>query len=673
MSGQTYYVKVIDANTISLTATQNGSVMALTAPTNGKAVQSLLVVALGGSTGTQTFTASAVSGNEIMAANHGFVTGQQVVYTAANQPIVGLASGQTCYVIVVDANHFELATSAANAAARIAIGLAIGSGPTAASGSQTVAALPDPIQAASNPSVGLDGTQSFTGQQTGITAAQKGVIVSAVSTENVKDFGVGVAISAGGGGTAVPVAGDWTDDYVTTLAYINDGAQINADTSQASAQQDVAVTAGHSYSALMVAGSLGFGTAGAVMPALARLYLEGVTQAYIQGDSTDATTVNARDSVTVTAQAQEDVISVAAGIGGGAGFAVAGSLSWVGMDLQTQANIEGPVIVLAGGNVLVGADDQTTVVNVGGSVSIGGGGAGIGGGGGVVIIDKQTTADVGGATVDALADGSDTVSGIPNGSGGTGTLQGVAVEATSAETVTNVGGSAGGASGVGVYGGVTVEKRRQRDLRDHFRRRTDQPAFFGRRRQPGGRRLGDQPDERLQLRRRPCACGRGRCRRRRGCRHDAQQHHRHHRRRHGRGRARGGVGQCPRRLDIPGSCGGGRRLGCRGHPPGRSSSTMSAAASMPTTRPTATATASSTAPMPRPTSPRLAVRRSATSSTRASRMTSRRWPLRFRCRPSIPRRPSMPQTTRSISVATTATRPASRSSTTPVAARRSAA
>jgi 6-phosphogluconolactonase (cycloisomerase 2 family) len=456
VSGQTYYVKVIDANTISLAATPGGSVIALTAPTNGQAIQSLLVVALGGSTGTQTFNSSAVSGNEITAANHGFVTGQQIVYTAGNQAIGGLASGQTYYVIAVDANHFELATSAANAAAGVAIGL----DPTVASGAQTVAALPDPIQTASNSGVGLDETQSFTGQQTGISSAQKGVIVSAVSLENLKGFGVGIAISAGGG-TAVAVAGDWTDDYVTTLAYINDGAQINADTSQASTQQDVAVTAGHSYSALMVAGSVGIGSQGAVMPALARIYLQGVTQAYIQGSSNGATTVNARDSVSVTAQAKENVISIAGGIGGSSGFAVAGSLSWVGMDLQTQANIEGPVTVLAGGNVLVGADDETTVVNVGGSVAIGTGSAGIGGGGGVVIIDKLTAADIGGATVDGLANGSDTVSGIPNanwpGSGGTGALRGVAVEANSSETVTNVGGSAGGASSVGIYGGVTVE------------------------------------------------------------------------------------------------------------------------------------------------------------------------------------------------------------------------
>ncbi len=162
-------------------------------------------------------------------------------------------------------------------------------------------------------------------------------------------------------------------------------------------------------SALLVGAAVGIsGTSGAIMPGLTRLYLGAVTQAYIQGNGSNATVVNARDSVAVTAQAQEEVISVAAGVGGGTGFAVAGSLSVVGMDLQTQASIEGPVTILAGGNVLVGADDDTSIVNVGGSIAIGAGSAGIGAGVAVVVVDKQTTANIGGATVDALGNGSDT-------------------------------------------------------------------------------------------------------------------------------------------------------------------------------------------------------------------------------------------------------------------------
>ncbi len=61
---------------------------------------------------------------EIDLPNHGFSTGDAVVYHAGGgSPIAGLVDGQTYYVIVIVPNHIQLASSSANAAAGTAIAL----------------------------------------------------------------------------------------------------------------------------------------------------------------------------------------------------------------------------------------------------------------------------------------------------------------------------------------------------------------------------------------------------------------------------------------------------------------------------------------------------------------------------------------------------------------------
>ncbi len=61
---------------------------------------------------------------EIYLPNHGLSTGDPVVYHAAGgSPIAGLVDGQTYYVIVIDANHIQLASTGDNAFAGIALPL----------------------------------------------------------------------------------------------------------------------------------------------------------------------------------------------------------------------------------------------------------------------------------------------------------------------------------------------------------------------------------------------------------------------------------------------------------------------------------------------------------------------------------------------------------------------
>ncbi len=61
---------------------------------------------------------------EIDLPNHGFATGNAVVYRAGGgTPIGGLVDGQTYYVIAVDPNHIQLASTSANATAGTAIAI----------------------------------------------------------------------------------------------------------------------------------------------------------------------------------------------------------------------------------------------------------------------------------------------------------------------------------------------------------------------------------------------------------------------------------------------------------------------------------------------------------------------------------------------------------------------
>lgn len=58
-----------------------------------------------------------VAANTITANQHGFVTGDRVTYSNTANPIVGLTSGDIKFVIRVDANSFQVADSAVDAAA----------------------------------------------------------------------------------------------------------------------------------------------------------------------------------------------------------------------------------------------------------------------------------------------------------------------------------------------------------------------------------------------------------------------------------------------------------------------------------------------------------------------------------------------------------------------------
>ena len=410
--------------------------------------------------------------NRITIANHGFSEGDQVVYSAGAQPIVGLTNGGRYVVHKIDNNTIELRRSAGDTApVDLRVSTTDNGGPPAGASHElsTVAGVGTPR--VNNPNYNDGELQTRAG--TAIrTESRRGVIVTALSANQIATAGVAAGVA---GTAAVTVAGSVSVHTFNTEAHVDAGADLNADNTGAGALQGVYVDAGRSLEELNIgvgaAGSGVFaGAAGAAVPVVL-----GGTKAWIGNNdnfatdshtgSSFATVVNARGDVEVRATAQEKAIAVAAGVAvGSAG--VAGSGAVFVMDTATLAAISGDVRVATGGNVLVQARDDTRSWVIAGGVGVGlfGGGAGAAA---VSVVTKKTDAVIGGGAV-VDADGRSTrteqvPTGETDGNGkplytavGAG-LHGVAVQARSSENLFALGASVAGGLYVGIAGAVSVE------------------------------------------------------------------------------------------------------------------------------------------------------------------------------------------------------------------------
>ncbi|HEY9803534.1 MAG TPA: hypothetical protein V6D25_24535 [Leptolyngbyaceae cyanobacterium] len=111
--GAIYYVKKVDDNKFQLSTTNGGPVIDIT---NAAAGTSHKITAVGLKTANiVNFTYSnANASNQITVVNHGFTSGQAVLYTGT--PQIGLTNGATYYVIKVDDNNFRLAATSGGTA-----------------------------------------------------------------------------------------------------------------------------------------------------------------------------------------------------------------------------------------------------------------------------------------------------------------------------------------------------------------------------------------------------------------------------------------------------------------------------------------------------------------------------------------------------------------------------
>lgn len=403
-------------------------------------------------------------GNTIHAVGHGLATGQEVVYTGESLALGGLRTGSHYYVIRIDGDRFALAATKQNADNGARIDLIDNGIDTGASHVvQTLADTGVPLidnQAFNDPSIYNNRSRDP------IKAAQTGLIVVAVSVNDLTSAGTGAAIAGTGAGS---LAGALSIHTIDTRASIESGAKINggaANATDAGAAQNVRVAAGRTYNGLAIGGGLaGSGTFSAA-PAFAAPVLNGVTEAAIRGATSGSvydTVVNAKGSVGVVATARTDIIDVAAGVAAAGVAGIAGSAAVVVIDTTTMASIAGNVRVAAGGNVLVSATDDTVTYAIGGAVGVGLAGGGGAGAVDVTSITKKTTAIIGErAIVDADGNASSVIN-VPDGTlaaggtPGTQAIRGVAVLADSSEKVVSVAASLGGGFYAGIAGGVTVE------------------------------------------------------------------------------------------------------------------------------------------------------------------------------------------------------------------------
>ncbi len=230
------------------------------------------------------------------------------------------------------------------------------------------------------------------------TELGKGVIVTAVSFDDIKTVAAGATVTSRiAGSTAVAGSATVTVMNEETEASIGKGAKINQATSDETTDQSVYVRAGERTDLKGVAGSLALATlkgdglgAGADVVVL----LKDV-KAWIG----EGANVQAQNNVFVESTSHEDGISAAGSVGAAlVNSSVAGAVGVSVYDVETRANIKSsratPTRVTAEGSVLVSAEERTVLALVEGNFSASAKDS-FGGAIGVPIISKTTEANIG--------------------------------------------------------------------------------------------------------------------------------------------------------------------------------------------------------------------------------------------------------------------------------------
>jgi len=478
--GSTYYVHVVSPTEIQLMAAPNGTILTgLSAPTSCTGASSSCVCTGSPSTcggesqrfvGASEVTAPTddsprfnpatdVAGNVIILPYMpDFVTGDEVVYSAGGgTPIGGLTDGGEYYACVSGGGNQVALEASTATSCNSAHYVTLSGGATGRSHSL--------VKKGDEPSANASAENAST-VSAGTTSGFHGVAVTATNSDNI----AAVAISAGGAGSvAVNVSGAVNVVNATTLAYIGQSAHVNCNltdstctnnVANAGANQSVDVAAGDSFQQLGIAGSLAVGGDVGVAPGASVRVATITTKAYIDNSAV----VHANNTIAIQASGNESLVSVAVSVGGGT-VGVAASVSVSVMHVTTYADTGAGTTLDSAGNVLLSAADQTGLISVAGSV--GGGFVGASAGVGVASITKDTEAYIGaGSTVNA-GGGAAGLSGIRNGSAGTGctsangcfgsfsSFTGVAVQSASSENVFGLAIAVGGGF-VGVAGAVGV-------------------------------------------------------------------------------------------------------------------------------------------------------------------------------------------------------------------------
>ncbi|MCA9167540.1 MAG: hypothetical protein KDB23_07715, partial [Planctomycetales bacterium] len=303
--------------------------------------------------------------------------------------------------------------------------------------------------------------QQLTGQRVATpikVAGFKGVAVTATNQDDVASYALGASISPT---AAVQVSANVNLITANTHAFIGKNTEINKSDVNEGADQSVFVGAGNDYQHLGVAGGAALSGTVGVTPGVDLSVVSTTTRAYID----EAAVVEATGDVTVQAQSRDDIMAIAIAIGGGGTVGVGGSVAVLAIDNDTQAYIADDAMVSTDGNLLLYAGDHTDADVISSALGIGISAAGVGAGIGVTVIDKNTQAWIGNATVDALGnsavsmtvfDGTLDDAGVFGTTDNTDDVRGVAVIAETSEDALSVAVAGGAGTGAGIAGAVTV-------------------------------------------------------------------------------------------------------------------------------------------------------------------------------------------------------------------------
>ncbi|HBG01655.1 MAG TPA: hypothetical protein DDW87_08795, partial [Firmicutes bacterium] len=198
-----------------------------------------------------------------------------------------------------------------------------------------------------------------------------------------------IAAGGAGGGTA-GVAGSSVVNVLdtTTHAFIGAGSKVNA-TPSGLAGQNVFVRAKDQTDLTSVAGAASFGGTAGIGAAADVGVISKDTQAFIASSQGEQSTVNAGNTVAISADARENITSVAAGFAGGGTAGVAGTAAVYTINNTTRSYIGEYAKVRTSGNVLVSALNTNKLLTVSGSAAASGT-ASIGGSGAVVVSNRLT-------------------------------------------------------------------------------------------------------------------------------------------------------------------------------------------------------------------------------------------------------------------------------------------
>lgn len=288
---------------------------------------------------------------------------------------------------------------------------------------------------------------NLSGQHTATpnTTAVHGVAVTSTSINRIDTLMAGFDAGAFG----ASLAGSVTLLDNTTHSEIGPGAQITGN----GAGTSVLVAAGTDLGRASVVGGIGFGIGMAIPGADVAIIKNTTTADIADTTSFNPTSVTAAGSVVVNAQAQEDMLSLVAGLGVSGGTGLVGSVSYLGLDDTTKSYVGGFSTVNANnGGLTVSSTDNTYSGELDGAAGIGLAVNGFGASVGITKLNKDTEASVkNNATTNAKGETKVTANNVESLStgavaGGIGTFNGAAGSVSVELLTTTTSASIGNAS-----------------------------------------------------------------------------------------------------------------------------------------------------------------------------------------------------------------------------------